>query len=465
MSARILARTLCILVVAAFIVLSANVSAAPPAQEVEEGMTDTAVTPQSLTPFGPARVMDIYSGANNGISSNPTFAAIGNVVYFAGTDGTNGIELWRSDGTMRSTYMVQDIVTGSGSSAPQDLIVVGTKVFFTAYDSTNGRELWVSNGKPEGTHLVANLNGTNADSNIANLTRMGTYLYFSGSDATHTRSLWKTDGITVTLVKDTYPGYANAVSNITRAGTLLYFTAQESGGAWGLWKSNGTPAGTVRLKNFPSQPLNLAAFGTSLYFQAYDGNQNVDGAHGIEPWKSNGTVAGTVLLKDLNPVGHSIPFGFTPVGTTVYFFANDGVNNALYKTNGTATGTVQLKTFASGLFIATAMGGKLYFIADDGTGLALWKSSGTAATTALIHYFSGFSSMVPFGGYLYMNAGDANGYELWRSNGTPGGTVMLGDVVPGGGSGNPQSLTPVGTRLWMAMGEPISGWEPWVYIP
>ena len=42
-------------------------------------------------------------------------AAFGNTIYFQAIDGTNGYELWKSDGTANlGTVMVKDIKSGSG---------------------------------------------------------------------------------------------------------------------------------------------------------------------------------------------------------------------------------------------------------------------------------------------------------------------------------------------------------------
>ena len=47
-----------------------------------------------------------------------------------------------------------------------------------------------------------------------------------------------------------------------------------------------------------------------------------------ELWKSNGTAAGTVMVKDIRPgpIG-SYPDFLTAVGDTLYFRASDELNN------------------------------------------------------------------------------------------------------------------------------------------
>ena len=54
---------------------------------------------------------------NSGGSGNPyAFTPFGNTLYFVAQDGSNGYELWKSDGTASGTVMVKDINSGSRNS-------------------------------------------------------------------------------------------------------------------------------------------------------------------------------------------------------------------------------------------------------------------------------------------------------------------------------------------------------------
>jgi ELWxxDGT repeat protein len=80
---------------------------------------------------------------NPSSSSNPAnFAVFNSTLYFSANDGTNGTELWQSDGTASGTVLAKDINPGSASSSPQGLRASGSTLFFSADDGTHGRQLW-----------------------------------------------------------------------------------------------------------------------------------------------------------------------------------------------------------------------------------------------------------------------------------------------------------------------------------
>lgn len=88
---------------------------------------------------------------------------LGGRVFFGADDGTHGEELWTSDGTGEGTTLVKDISpcneeAGERSKLhPSSLTVLGDRLFFAANDDTQGEELWVSDGTPGGTVLVKDI--------------------------------------------------------------------------------------------------------------------------------------------------------------------------------------------------------------------------------------------------------------------------------------------------------------------
>src|SRR5690554_5361818 len=83
--------------------------------------------------------------------SNPSQQALLNgKLYFQAYDGTNGYELWVTDGTTAGTQMIKDI-NPTGNSNPNSLTELNGKLYFEASDGTNGYELWVTDGASTGT--------------------------------------------------------------------------------------------------------------------------------------------------------------------------------------------------------------------------------------------------------------------------------------------------------------------------
>src|SRR5262249_43368529 len=158
-----------------------------------------------------------------------------------------------------------------------------------------------------------------------------------------------------------------------------------------------------------------------------------DGVHGNELWKSDGTAVGTVLVKDIFPgtsffgiPNSSDPGNLTAVGNTLFFSAGDGINGReLWKSDGTEAGTVLVKDIepgfgGSGPGNFTAVGNTLYFTArTSANGMELWKSDGTATGTVMVQDINpGFASSDP--AYLV----DFNGTLFFRANDGVNGTEL-----------------------------------------
>lgn len=182
------------------------------------------------TTSGTMLVRDIRSGS---LSSDPDFLTnVNGTLYFAAHDGVNGRELWKSDGTTSGTVVVKDILPGAAGifegPDPNFTDVVGT-LYFVANDGTNGRELWRSDGTSTGTQLVTNLASGSADANPAFLTNIHGMLHFTATDGVSGTKLWKTNGTAAgtVVVKDDFAGrLGNEPDRFVATNNLLFVTNQ-----------------------------------------------------------------------------------------------------------------------------------------------------------------------------------------------------------------------------------------------
>ena len=345
------------------------------------------------------------------------------ILYFAANDGTDGVELWRSDGTAAGTRLVSNIRPGSTGSSPTLLTAVDQTVYFTADDGTRGRELWRSDGTAAGTQIVSDILPGSTSSTPLDLVNVNGTLYFTAIGSTSDRQLWSSNGTAAGTTQVTAIGtglQSFNPSGLVNFNGVLYFTANDSTNGRELWSSNGTAAGTTLVSNIApgsinSDPSNLVAFNDSLYFSADDGS-----GQGQELWKSNGTAAGTTLVKDIEPgAGSSSPNNFAVVGNALYFGATTAANGTeLWKSDGSAAGTALVKDIVPGTISSAPQdlvngNGTLYFTILDTTATTgsstrqLWRSDGTAAGTTQYAVSSslgvGPRSLVPIATTLFFS--------------------------------------------------------------
>jgi ELWxxDGT repeat protein len=101
-------------------------------------------------------VKDIYPGPSVGSTGNGNPSWLTNVsgtLFFSADDGTHGRELWKRT---NSTYMVKDITPGAAGSEINAFRALNGKLVFEAGGS-NGYELWVSDGTESGTHIIKDI--------------------------------------------------------------------------------------------------------------------------------------------------------------------------------------------------------------------------------------------------------------------------------------------------------------------
>ncbi len=142
---------------------------------------------------GTVMVKDIYTDTALG-SASPLIALNGKLL-FAATDN-RGRELWITDGTSEGTYLIKDINPGSASSDPGGFIPrtgvtrYSNLAFFQADNGSQGIELWRSDGTPDGTMLVKDINPGIPGSDPSNLIAGNNMLFFTADDGEHGQELW-----------------------------------------------------------------------------------------------------------------------------------------------------------------------------------------------------------------------------------------------------------------------------------
>jgi len=318
------------------------------------------------------------------------------------------------------------------SSSPLDFVTAGTQAFFVAdtqkpytvtdiftgassnvYGASIGRELCVTDGTVAGTRLVRDIN-PNGSANIFALTAVGDRVFFAAADS----------------------------RDVDSQGSPLP--------VYQLWTSDGTEAGTFPImdrrfrRDDVAFGLNPTAVGSTFFFTLPHAGASVISD---ELWKSDGTLAGTVLLKVFWPESYGSVRNLVDVDGTLMFTASDpavesGTVPTIWRSNGTATGTVRVARFptevrngASVWGDLTPAGGRLFAVVDAlPWGTALWVLDPGAAEARLVRAinpgeWSSITSLTALGaGVLFAADDGTNGRELWRSDGTEAGTQLVLDI-------------------------------------
>jgi ELWxxDGT repeat protein len=299
-----------------------------------------------------------------------------NALYFAGRDA-NGQELWMSDGTLEGTYMLANLNPGTESSYPENFSGLPNALLFSAYNPTSGEELWSIStdiGIQEIDIETVESDGENG-SYPQNFAVSGSTLYFTAYQFDHGRELWKSDGTVAGTERifESSPGggydsLMNSTTMIGFRGGVVFGVRDLAAGLYGkeLWFSDGTEAGTQMIKDLRPGSLSSISSATSftilndqILFNAYTESS------GMELWISDGTEVGTQLLIDLWPeicdedpcsgVANDENAGIVSSGAYAFFFAKSptgadaAVERQIWRTDGTAEGTVKIGSGASQL--------------------------------------------------------------------------------------------------------------------
>lgn len=346
------------------------------------------------TEEGTVLLMDINPGAENSVPL--FFQRVGDKVYFQADNGTDGTELWATDGTAAGTLMLLNINPSTNpfpenNSDPYGFIEYNGKAYFQANDGTNGMELWVTDGTTAGTYMLKDIFAA-GDSYPRSFKVYNNLLYFRADDE-RGDEIWVTDGTAEGTVLfadiNTAEADGSSVNEFTEVNGSLFFRARNAETGPELWITDGTVAGTHIVKDIlpgeeGSFPGGLTAYNGKVYFQAMDANNDV------ELWASDGTEAGTQVVKNIRLNNSSAPNDFFVYSNALYFTAQDGTNGReLWVTDGTEAGTIKPIQMAYGpdplyyIPFFTVFNGELYFKATyNGVDQEIYKlTSSTAGLT------------------------------------------------------------------------------------
>lgn len=437
----------------------------------------TIATPLSLwrtdgTPTGTIPLVQV--------SSLAPLANHNGQLYFVGNSASSGEELWRSDGTVAGTVLVKDITPGTASSQISNFTSHAGVLYFV-----NQGELFRSDGTAAGTSKAVDLLAGQSD-NVSNLVSTANGLYFTSGATANTQNLYKTDGTPAGASPvSTVP--SGSLANLTDVSGQLYFTRGSE-----LWRVDQTtgqssseviPAGELTNVNgelffassarlVKTNPVsgtevlaelygvgNLTNFQGTLYFAG-------NGDNGNELWRSDGTVSGTFQVKDINdftadyyPIGSSNPGSFTTWNGRLIFRVDSGLDyiNGLWTTDGTAAGTTQLERGFIDKFAAS--GSVLTFgPAIEYTSRLFARTSTTGTATELLSNGSGALSSNPspveLNGQVYVAADNGLlGRELFRLN-ADNSLTLVADLLPGASSSNVGNLVKANGLLYFTAKSP-----------
>jgi len=394
-------------------------------------------------------------------------------LYFVGSNYDTGDKLWKSDGTEAGTTVVKGAIIGQYIS---NLIDVNGTLLFILKDDSHGSELWKSNGTEAGTALVKDIMPGSGDSMIMWLANAGGTLLFSATESGNDSELWKSDGTEAgtVMVKDINPGdTGSSPKNLTDINGTLFFTADDGTNGRELWKSDGTPGGTSLVKNINSSGNSeINKFHNLNGTAIFDAD---DGINGRELWKSDGTENGTVMIKDINPGSESslskYSTFFSSINNTLYFNIYSSTDKgALWKSDGTESGTVKVTDINVQSEFA-AVGGALYMSAyKEGENAALWKSDGTEAGTTMLNEIlpngygyggAAYPHFTEVSGTLFFVGFDVNSHELWKTDGTESGTARVDKMKSGSSGSLPELVGKSGNTLFLSLRGDSEGKELW----
>ena len=209
-----------------------------------------------------------------------------------------------------------------------------------------------------------------------------------------------------------------------------------------IYVTDGTPGNTQVLKTVPGY-VGLFAFDNHIYYSF------VDPVNGTELWKTDGTASGTVLVATLGGGAYTAASDYVIAGNKMFFAAGNTASptqKQIYSLEVGSNTPVLMSPGLYGVSYLTKFNDRVIFSASEtansNTSNELYITDCnfgpvTASWCLLKDINPGTQGSSPDGFFLYMNkiyfsANDGtHGKELWATDGTETGTQLVMDINPG----------------------------------
>jgi ELWxxDGT repeat protein len=355
-----------------------------------------------------------------------------------------GTRIYSTTGTLSSTAFVADI---PNISAYKKVTVQGNKLFLAVSDGFTQSALWVTDATAAGTLNLANTTTAEAFNpdywflNSPNPTLIdwkgywdSTTFYFSERTSSN-MNLWQTDG----TVAGTRRILQNAsVRLMLRQGSNLLFVLQNNN----LYLHNGTTLPTLVSDYTTQDRTTFVKTSTGVLLNLVPTNNPT----AVATYRFDG--ANFVFFRTFATTGGADAFygDYADFNGNTYFVCNA----ALWRTNGTANGTIKVKTGLinedCGALDFVIRNNKLFFTVSNFQSSApvrtLFVTNGTAATTFSLpvvlatttlpkvrEYIGAWTDNLYINTYFSDDIHNIHYTALWRTDGTVAGTLKLADTT------------------------------------
>lgn len=352
----------------------------------------------------------------------------------------------KKSNTLMDLHLVKDLDTVgeiNGSWAAPVGVISKDEVLVKAYTPETGWELYTSDGTGNGTTLLHDINPGAASSDPRQFVNKDKAHYFFAAGVGG-KAVYRTNGKANGLKRvSAYFGSSYFMQNMNVAdnGNIFFIMYNHE-----LWSSDGSETGGVKLISGIDVDSYITIVHNTAFFVAGDAE------HGYELWKSDGTVAGTTMVKDINPgPGNSQIYSLFAYGNNVFFGASDGIAWGFWKSDGTSAGTTKVSSTIAPTFydyenqawytVYCESNHLLYFTGINVTTMkvALWKTDGTESGTVMVkvidpRFNSGYAeNLRDIDGVLFFTAFDGiHRQSLWKSEGEEENTVFVHELTAGG---------------------------------